>query len=131
MECTFKNELLINTARRKRGVLKFLQEYNTNMHFIITTNKFTLTANFTPCLVWKTGDMGDGISQIWNPHRENPNYQKGDLQKALLHFKLDNFIVHTVRLQLMPGQAGSKNDAKILRSDMTKEFDGFELYNRC
>ncbi len=100
------------------------------MHFIINTNIFTLTANFTPCLVWKTCDAAEGIPHTWNPHRDNPHYQKGDLLEAIRYFQLDTNKVLTVQLVIMPDkQSANANDAKQLRSDISSIFDSFELIN--
>ena len=69
------------------------------MHFTLLFKRFSLSANFKPCLEWisaiphpdvdllSTDDLGE---LRWVPHYSEPRYKQGDLVEALLHLNLDS-----------------------------------------
>ena len=100
------------------------------MHFVLTTPSFTLTANFVPCLVWSTCSIQADEEHVWNQHPDHPNYDEGDLEKALEHFEYKRF-AHEEKVQLIihveSGQVGEKIDLARFLKDVAMQFGAFEV----
>lgn len=83
----------------------------------------SIGAVFIPCLVWI-----EGQNEILNPHRENPHYQKGDVQKLLADTDVKSRITdHTKKVTVVAHSTGHGTQEYLddLVADLVSE--GFEV----
>ncbi len=76
----------------------------------------SIAAVFTPCLVWKEGNM-----ELLNPHPQNPHYLPGDLQalfaKVPLQFRMEDYSKQ-VALIVHPVGHGTAEYRELLLADL-------------
>jgi hypothetical protein len=87
------------------------------------SSDLSIAAVFTPCLVWK-----EGKKQLLNPHPDNPNYQKGDLQQLFAETAVkDRIAKHTKKVTVVAHSTGNGTEEHLGLLVKDLEDVGFEV----